>query len=388
MKKSLAFSLAILAACGAQAGRVTIGTGGDYSTLADALDYAVSLGGTDLTEIELSAGTYAVPQRDIAVPVRICAAAGNEVKLDFNKLTYTKASPCLRITAPASSIENVVLFRTGENSLYMENGASIKNCNVIDGYTQTGGTAKGGAIYLKNGGVMEGGRVSNCSGSYVYQNPVVTVDSGSKMYGTLFEANLSRHYLVYVSGAESVVSNCVFRDNKFSGAGGTNPDYRVMNIAGGTVTHCRFIGNGRSDSTFCREGTVRLNGAAAILRNSILIGNAASSAPGIWVDNGTVENCTVVAGIKNVDRTATAMDLKLKSGTVRNCIFYSAPGVDTVDRTGGSLTYSLTPVAEAGEGNITEIPLFNDAENGDYSLVFGSPCRNAGQNQPWMGQPI
>lgn len=40
------------------------------------------------------------------------------------------------------------------------------------------------------------------------------------------------------------------------------------------------------------------------------------------------------------------------------------------------------------EGNFNDLPLFVDPENDNYRLQRTSPCRDAGQNQPWMATAL
>ena len=40
--------------------------------------------------------------------------------------------------------------------------------------------------------------------------------------------------------------------------------------------------------------------------------------------------------------------------------------------------------AASGLDNISDDPMFVNAAAGDYRLSCGSPCINAGTNQPWM----
>ena len=384
VKLSAVFSAIAVFVSVSTASAVTVGPSGDYTTLADALDYAVGLGGAETVEIVVAEGTYTVPKYAVTVPVRIVAESGAAVKLDFAKAVYSSPDKHFSITGSGSSIENVDLYRLGERSLFVSSGAKLIDCTASGAYAATGGTAKGGAIYLSDGAVMQGGTVSGASGAYAYHNPLVTLETGSQLLNVTFADNVLRHYLVTMSGAASMVSNCVFRGTTFAGAGGANPDYRVLNSSGGLVTHCSFIGNGRNDGTYCRNGMVYLDGANAILRNSLLSGNKGGYYSGIYVNNGIVENCTVVGGVRNINQSDKGLDLVLVSGTVRNSIFASLAGVDTVYRSGGTLTCSFSPALENGDGNITGEVRFNDAANGDYSLSFTSPCRNAGDNQSWM----
>ena len=356
-----------------------------FNTLGDAIDYIAGAAPESATVV-FCEGTYVAPQRTVTVPVRMIAAEGASSKIDFQKATYESSAPCLVLEGASSSIEGIALYRLGENSLYVKNGTRIVNCVAADAYTQTGGMAKGGAIYVQSGSVVDGCTFTNGAGSYVYGNPLVALSGGSQLINTTFADNQTREFLVTVSGAESLVSNCVFRANKFANAGGGNPEYTLVRLDSGLVTHCRFEDNGRTDGSYPKHGQVHLKSASSTLRNSLFVNNRGPQYAGIQADQGTVENCTVVGSKHNVDMAFTGMDIIASgSAVVRNCIFASEPEKDTVSIGGSAkLTYSFTYLPETGEGNITGLPHFNNAAEGDYTLNFISPCRNTGTNQAWM----
>jgi len=64
--------------------------------------------------------------------------------------------------------------------------------------------------------------------------------------------------------------------------------------------------------------------------------------------------------------------------TLNNCIAYYNNGTPQCDEV--SMRYTCAPDAPAGDGNITNEPLFMDKNNGNYRLSAGSPCINAGDN--------
>lgn len=356
-----------------------------FNTLGDALDHIAEAAPESAT-IVFCEGTYVAPQRTVTVPVRMVATEGAAPKIDFQKTIYESSAPCLVLEGANSSIDGIALYRLGENSLYVKNGTRIVNCVAADAYTQTAGTAKGGAIYVQSGSVVDGCTFTNGAGNYVYGNPLVALSGGSRLVNTTFADNQTREFLVTVSGAESLVSNCVFRANKFANAGGGNPEYTLVRLDSGLVTHCRFEDNGRTDGSYPKHGQVRLTGTSATLRNSIFVNNRALQYAGIKADQGTVENCTVVGSRHNVDKSFDGMDIIASgSAVVRNCIFASEPEKDTVSiGSGVKLTYSFTYLPKTGEGNITGLPHFSNAAEGDYTLNFISPCRNTGTNQAWM----
>lgn len=146
---------------------------------------------------------------------------------------------------------------------------------------------------------------------------------------------------------QSVLSNCVVMGN-VGDPGGT---------WGGYLYNCLVIGN---------EGTFTIAGGANFgsFYNCTITGNRGYVGGG--VANAALSNCVVYG----------------------NYADHSAPDCHSC-----TLSYSCTPEPAAGEGNITNAPMFVDPGSGfgtnhvagDYRLQSDSPCINTGTNQSWMG---
>lgn len=167
-------------------------------------------------------------------------------------------------------------------------------------------------------------------------------------------------------------------------------------VSGSTAAWCRI-----EDNSAVQGGGVCLEGDA-LLRNSILdscsatglgggahggrmrcslvVANNASDGAGLY--DCYVENCTIVSNI------ATLGSGGISGGIMVNSIsYYNTPSnwSDTICtnsctiRTNGSAI--LMP---AGEGNITNAPVFKDRANSVYELSSFSPCINTGLTLSWM----
>ncbi len=160
-------------------------------------------------------------------------------------------------------------------------------------------------------------------------------------------------------GDSVVFYGCTFSENIATNGGGmANFDCRVF------VTNCTFSDN----SLVSTWGTSHYGGglynwapgATSLITNCTFYGNSAK-------EGGAIHNRSV---------TSTAV----------NCILWgnhaSVSGDDIAGSMAGGCNISYSCIEQDGyageEGNISEDPLFNDADNGDFRLNGASPCIDAG----------
>jgi hypothetical protein len=195
-------------------------------------------------------------------------------------------------------------------------------------------------------------------------------------------------------------------------------------IANNTITENKALYGG---GLFWCEGTIEnntitknsgeygggLDGCAATIQDNTITGNLAYSGGGLEYCNGTIRNNAITdntaagyggglsdcAGtIQNNTITANSAygggGLYMCSGTIQNCIIWrnSAP---TGPQLANSSTATYSCIEDwigGGEGNILTNPQFVDPEgpdnnpatpeDNDYRLSAGSPCIDAGYNDP------
>jgi hypothetical protein len=192
-------------------------------------------------------------------------------------------------------------------------------------------------------------------------------------------------------------------------------------MMGGTAE--RLVISGNANGT---AGGVRVNGANAVLRDSVIRNNVSSDGGAVLVDKGLVENCVIsnntnsaVAG--NLVTDITGAGATVRGGTLRNCLVVGNRSTGGgAQPTAGSLfvktgsaynntawantlstgaTNDLYQVSGTAKNNIAGVfataggtadhnfsdgdPQFKNPAAGDYSLRGGSPCVNAGDFTVW-----
>ena len=269
--------------------------------------------------------------------------------------------------------------------------------SIISGFTITDGNSyKGGGVYCQG----EVPVVTNCILMANWAD-----NRGGGMYqgvanDCLFDSNVSD----YIGGGKDggIVNNCTFTnnsvDNGYEGGGGmrggtANYSTFISNsagvagggLSGGNANHCLFIGNRTSDrggamnggtANYCTfEGNSTrvwgggMNGGTA--NNCIFTGNSVTYNGGAMFD-GVANNCTIV------DNSAGSNGGGIWKGTANNSIIRNNTNGDTYE---SICNYTCSPGLTHGvDGNITNAPMFVDEANGDYRLVEGSPCIDAGFN--------
>ncbi len=155
------------------------------------------------------------------------------------------------------------------------------------------------------------------------------------------------------------VSRCEIRDNSASSHGGG-----LCIESHGTIDNTLIVGNSCSSGSTTDGGGVfarEAGGQVSRLMNCTITGNRGAYAGGVLY-NG--------------------------SALTVNCIIYgnslSRAGAEPVQVTGSTGEISYSCIGDAAFTNratcIVADPLFADAENGDYTLEYRSPCVNAGSN--------
>ncbi len=164
---------------------------------------------------------------------------------------------------------------------------------------------------------------------------------------------------------------------------GVCPPYSEFIAGGGiycssspTIANCKITGNSAADyggGIYCSE-------SSPTITNCTISDNWSRRGGGIKSNNSTptITNCTVSGNSAIEICGGIYCDYSHPTTTITNCIFWG----NTPYGIGGSPTVSYSDVQGGyiGEGNIDADPLF--VGEGDYRLVEGSPCIDAGNPAP------
>jgi hypothetical protein len=327
---------------------------------------------------------YVAPPQSIQAAIN-AAVSGDQIEvapgtyneaINFNGKAirlYSTGGPAVTTIDATGLVSSVVTCNTGE-------GATT----IMEGFTITGGNGvRGGGMY----NLYSSPTVTNCIFS---SNMCIGGGGGMSNYG----------------GTNPTVTNCNFINNRAGDGGG------MMNVGSTpTVTNCNFIGN-----TGYTGGGMNNYGSNSIVTNCTFISNTSggrgagmmnirSSNPTVtnckfsenWVVytgggmsneencNPIVTNCTfsgnTAAGYGSTAGAGAGMCNGGSNPTVTNCILWNdTPNeIYNYDIT-PTVTYSDVQQGYVGTGNIDADPMFTDALNGDYRLLSGSPCIDAGNN--------
>ncbi|MGI6088202.1 MAG: immunoglobulin domain-containing protein [Kiritimatiellia bacterium] len=271
----------------------------------------------------------------------------------------------LVIVTNGTYVLNTMIIVTNSSTIRSVNGA---NSTIVDG---NGSVTSNRVFGLADGCVLQGLTIRN-GYSVITSSPIDHYGGG-----------------VYCLSTNALIENCVISANRTEGSGG--------GVYGGTLKNCTISGNmastggGVYNSTL-NNCTISSNIASSMggvynstLNNCLVFGNKGYLGCG-GGDKSTLNNCTVSG---NAGGTFAGVAIGGMGGNsiLNNCIVFYNEANDIED--GCTVRYTCALNAPAGNGNITNAPMFINPGSGygtnhvpgNYRLAIGSPCINAGHNQ-------
>ena len=279
-----------------------------------------------------------------------------------------------------------------DNCYHVITGETLSNSAVLEAFTIRGGNATGGGLGNSGGGMfLTASRpvIRNCrfienradqsgggiffkfsgSGSQVaiirdcvFANNHADVDGGG----------------IYLIPPANIVSSR-FEGNSADTGGGLVDGHSSVDV---NVYNCEFLSNEGGAMYYVGIGDATLR-----VVNTLMALNEAGSGAAILVSEGHLEvvDSTLADNTAESDAGAIYFSSGADSAIINNSILWgnSSPDDDEIHlETGVSLTVTYSDIAGGsvwtGTGNINGDPDF--VGGGDYSLVCGSPCINAGDD--------
>lgn len=275
----------------------------------------------------------------------------------------------------------------GEDAYHVVTLNNVQFC-LLDGFTVTGGNARGSTDYGRGGGIY----AQNLDDTSTIMNCEITENSahrGAGLYGLRAYTHIQNCRMIlnnadekgggaYLAGdtredAQRLV-NCVFGGNTADDGAGI-----YLTIAEGD----NLAGSQRSAT----NRTARATGTVANLKNCMITENVANDyGGGVLIDAAAeIDNCTIADNYS----TSGGGIFASYEGYVSNSIIWGNSPDSIISNNSNEpiVTYSDVAGGYSGQGNINSDPLFINGPFGGYYLSHTgagqtdtSPCIDAGLN--------
>jgi predicted outer membrane repeat protein len=286
-----------------------------------------------------------------------------------------------------------------DNSYHVVSATLVDSNTILDGFVITAGNAMGSSYPNDRGGGMwiynnADPGIANCvfTGNEAdYYGGGMTISAGSPTVDNCLFANNSAESIgggmvITHDNYNAVITNCTFRDNSAGVWGGAI-------YGGGLMVNCRFLGNASNYG----GAAFLLDFSGAEWVNCIFSGNSAIYDGGAFrstvFSSPALANCTFSGNSAGGNGGAISSDVNCHP-VLTNCILWgntATNGEQIYNGVTSSAIVSYSDVQDGytGIGNISEDPLFSDANGDDDTagtqddnlrLSAASPCIDLGDN--------
>ncbi|GEM_PF-1291594 len=245
---------------------------------------------------------------------------------------------------------------------------------VLDGFTVTNGTltGPGGGVYLGTG------TVRNC---VIAGNKAVAAAGGGvyALNATLDACTISGNAAGTLGGGvyavRSAIAGCTIIGNTAGDSGGG------LAALTSVVTTCAIQDN------LCMNRGGGVYATAVVMRSCLVSGNlAGQDAGGVYLAGDcSIECCTLVGNQAGTGiHGGLAAEPNARTSMVLSAIVRLNQPLNADAGANVAYAFSCVTPEVSGTAMTTNDPLFVAAGAGNYRLLMGSPCIDAGTNQPWM----
>ncbi len=262
-------------------------------------------------------------------------------------------------------------------------GGVVDNCvitnNMSDNHTSAAGCGAG--VFI-SGGILKNSLVANNMGKPLKDAYGAGVyQTGGTIENCIIRDNTEAHGIggVYMKG-----ENAVIRNSSIVGNAATN-DIGGIYVEQGMVINTLIEGNYAGGNI----GGIFATGEKSKVLQSIIAKNSANHGVhgGIVSEGATIIGSTIVKnGIDTTlgEITATGVGFAVTNSTMQNTVVYFSENADSdlvVSETGSVIQNCCAPNLSSNDGNITAKPRFRDLAKGDYRTSAGSSCIDNGNNE-------
>jgi Viral BACON domain len=364
----------------------TLHVPGEYSRIQDAIDAAVH---GDI--VEIADGTYSgfgnrsLNTHGKHITVRSASRDPTRCRVDCQFLTTGfYFAPFDNSTATIEGL--TVMHGIGRNgrggAVYCDIGSrpTFVNCAIVNNAVDDGGAG----VYCSRSyptfiNCDIGGNLANSYGAFgaglsLYQSTAVLL--GCRLVHNVAGGTTGVGGGLGVHSSTVFLDDCVFLENAAMDEGGAISITATSTLV---VTNGEFAGN----RTAGMGGALHIDSNGAIFQNTLLVGNRSGRRGGaVYCEGGspTFTNCTFVDNEARIE-AGTLYCTEGGSPELTNCILWGGDPQEVITDDGAPvITYSDVQGGWDGEGNISTEPHFALAN--DFRLLAGSPCIDAGTNEP------